>query len=847
MLIGDQRRVRRHLDQINSDLFKRFEAFELSASHLIDYAQGGSHLSFTTHGMSHVKRVELAYDWLLSIDDVDSLSGTEAFCLLCATYCHDLFMIPRSIGDENRSRAEHAKSAATELRRLQGQLGLTASETLYIGEVVKGHHVDKISDVKQDQVLGSDRLRLRMLGACLSMADICHADESRAPKIVFDYLEMSEDSARHWKRHMQIAGINRLDTKVVVSAVTFSDEGKYAVQAYVKEIENQLLRIRPNFHSQLYSIDEVQLRLEELESEFDQKLYFKTDTNAILDMLVSGVYQQTDVFIRELIQNALDATYVETARTRKNAVPYTPRVVFSEIRQSKHNLVAIRVDDNGSGMGVNEVKDTLLWIGQSQNDKEGVQEILRETGKSLIANFGIGLLSCFRVASEILIRTQKGEGGTAFELKIEGYGERVSINKITGDVSGTSVIVKLKPEYSYLLAQDVVRRYCQMVTQVEMLFGAESSERDFETSRSKVLAAAEAGGTRIESIKFPDGSINIQGDGYYCRLVIPWDKGINGVVMSDGSLTILNDGIFVCEDKSSDWLPDSLGFCSGVINFAAKSIDLPVSRDTVVENGRSASKKADIERHVGIFFEKLAQESQKKHYRDIVAIIFAHAFAKTKGAKRDLIVREVANLNVELHGGAQVPLANILKNNPTDVFITYQEGTWVDCIGRMDGIDLYSKRDQTALMQAELASSAGEIVIQAVRVDRVVLSFDRLKEKDVIEAYLKSAGVNVIDLLESTHFAGNLRSLSIPRELRTTLGRKVKFVEPNVSFTKIGWDLGNEIWLNVSNDHVKQLYENIKMRDLNNEEILALKLIVNLVDNEFDEAIRICLKAFKIH
>ncbi|MBR1224420.1 hypothetical protein JQ600_05790 [Bradyrhizobium sp. AUGA SZCCT0176] len=256
MKIQDERKVRGHLSSTNAALFARFKTFELQAEKLLEWAQAGAHLSYTTHGLSHVQRVERNYDWLLGEDDISDFSPSEAFCLLCATYCHDICMIPKFVGDEPRARAEHATRAASELRKLQGQLGLTASEATYIGEVIRGHHVESVSELQADAVLGSDSIRIQMLGACLSMADVCHADESRAPQIVFSYLSLEEESASHWKRHMQISGINRTSNKILLSAITFSDEGRLAVEKYAAEIETQLQRVSPFFHSKLLPLSE---------------------------------------------------------------------------------------------------------------------------------------------------------------------------------------------------------------------------------------------------------------------------------------------------------------------------------------------------------------------------------------------------------------------------------------------------------------------------------------------------------------------------------------------------------------------------------------------------------------
>ena len=69
----------------NSILYSKFISLENNARHLLEYSQGGSHLQYTPHGLSHVTIVEDNYDWLLS-EDIEKFSYTEIFILLSATY-----------------------------------------------------------------------------------------------------------------------------------------------------------------------------------------------------------------------------------------------------------------------------------------------------------------------------------------------------------------------------------------------------------------------------------------------------------------------------------------------------------------------------------------------------------------------------------------------------------------------------------------------------------------------------------------------------------------------------------------------------------------------------------------
>src|SRR5689334_6857629 len=105
-------RLRTRLQLSDEHLYHRFRAIEAELEKLLEFSQGGSHLFFTPHGLSHVSRLEQSYDWLLTQEDLDAFNRMEAFILLIATYVHDILMIPRRPGDETRARAEHASGVA---------------------------------------------------------------------------------------------------------------------------------------------------------------------------------------------------------------------------------------------------------------------------------------------------------------------------------------------------------------------------------------------------------------------------------------------------------------------------------------------------------------------------------------------------------------------------------------------------------------------------------------------------------------------------------------------------------------------------------------------------------------
>jgi len=827
--------VREHLKKADEDLYARFKTFENAAYQLLEFSQSGAHAQYTTHGHSHIQSVERNYDWLLSENDIEQLNAEEAFCLLCATYCHDIFMIPKEAGDEARARAAHATEADRELLRLKDKLSLTQSEAVFIGHIIRGHHVDSIDELPREDALGSKLVRLQLLGACLSLADICHADETRAPSIVAQYLSLEEESSAHWRRHMQISGISRLQNRIILSAITFSEEGELAVEKYGAEIQAQLERVKPYFSTELEPIAEVEVRLQKLDSELDQDLSFKTDTSAVLDLLVSGLYQNPDVFIRELIQNALDATYVESARRNKNGRPYKAKIAFTSLYDEEGKLIGVRVDDNGSGMDVSDVKDTLLWIGQSRKSNTSIQNLLKETNKELIANFGIGLLSCFRVASKVAISTQKGEDGRAFSVSLVGFGETISMNEEAKDSTGTTITVYFKDEFVDSEINEGIYSHCQMVNLAEIyIHSVELAPSSQKHLRKDMFSDAEDLGTRLEPRSPAAHAITIEGEGYFAFFETSGEINSTQPFQNNGKLDILNDGIFVCSEDTRDWLPKYLSYFNGTINFAAKAVDLPASRDSLVENSKLNDKQGDLSKRVRLILEQLAAQSRVGSRRNFCALALAHSYTTAPDSDKEMILQSAGALAVELYDGRQTSLKSLIGNN--DVYLAYQEGSWVTELSKFDGVQLFHKKDSIAEMQAQLLFSSGRQVINCSRLDKVIVGSDRIIEKNIIAPYLQLKDVQVHDLLQDSIVLGELRSLKLPKDLRDKVGKRVKVMESGILPNKVGWDLGTEIWLNVTNPLVRNLYERLKIGSLSDTEVVVFLIVVDMVDNEFDSA-----------
>ncbi|MEU9643982.1 HSP90 family protein [Streptomyces sp. NPDC048188] len=139
---------------------------------------------------------------------------------------------------------------------------------------------------------------------------------------------------------------------------------------------------------------------------------FQVDLRGLVDLLSHHLYSSPRVYLRELLQNAVDAL---TARHRLE--PAAPAGAFG-IRLYADGSV-VRVEDDGVGLTEADVHTFLATIGRSSKRAEQVAEQRAD----FIGQFGIGLLSCFLVADEIHVLSRSARTPDAPAVEWRGRGD----------------------------------------------------------------------------------------------------------------------------------------------------------------------------------------------------------------------------------------------------------------------------------------------------------------------------------------------------------------------------------------------------------------------------------------
>jgi molecular chaperone HtpG len=124
---------------------------------------------------------------------------------------------------------------------------------------------------------------------------------------------------------------------------------------------------------------------------------FQINLSGIIDLLSNHLYSSPQVFLRELLQNGVDAIRAREKFESK----YSGNLSIDIVNSTTKDEATLVFSDNGIGLNEDEIHCFLSTIGESSKREE-----LIDSSNDFLGKFGIGLLSCFVVSDEIVLLTR---------------------------------------------------------------------------------------------------------------------------------------------------------------------------------------------------------------------------------------------------------------------------------------------------------------------------------------------------------------------------------------------------------------------------------------------------------
>jgi len=201
-------------------------------------------------------------------------------------------------------------------------------------------------------------------------------------------------------------------------------------------------------------------------------------TGDIFPVIKKFLYSDHEIFLRELISNAVDATQKLKALAAKGDFKGEMGDLTIRVSSDKDKSM-ITVSDRGIGMTEEEVEKYINQIAFSSAGE--FLEKYKDQENNIIGHFGLGFYSSFMVAKKVEIVTKSWkEGAQAVRWTCKGTPE-YTMEPADKQDRGTDIILHLYAEYQSYAQEskinELLNKYCSFLP-VEIAFGKEKEWKD---------------------------------------------------------------------------------------------------------------------------------------------------------------------------------------------------------------------------------------------------------------------------------------------------------------------------------------------------------------------------------
>lgn len=430
--------------------------------------------TFTLHDETHSANV-CRWMWVLLGEQWAQLTAHEAALLLMAACCHDIGMAvspeqeaqmrlrtypgwddyfrqnlkddeeyekTKVISDRmlrNFVRMHHHERIGENLRQsdwpgILNRKGITR-ETLL--KLCRSHG----TELSRLELRSEPKFDLLLCAVLLRLADLLDYDTSRAPAVLFRHMGLDRPANAEEKRSAVEYGNNQagtFDETIVNDVISYyaeydNPQQEQNVQGYLdwvaqelKHCAEELVQTGSDWRSLRlpYRINTDGVVRNGYAA---GKFCMTMDQDKVIDLLTGeNLYSDAGVFVRELLQNSIDAVLLRAKQDPNFSLDDGLIQIDTWIDEEANTWFRIR--DNGTGMNEHIIQNHFLKVGNSYYTSEEFQYANRHAptgGYTAISRFGIGILSCFmgdKEHTQLKVSTKRFDEGTQCGIRLDVTG-----------------------------------------------------------------------------------------------------------------------------------------------------------------------------------------------------------------------------------------------------------------------------------------------------------------------------------------------------------------------------------------------------------------------------------------
>jgi molecular chaperone HtpG len=374
-----------------------------------------------------------------------------------------------------------------------------------------------------------------------------------------------------------------------------------------------------------------------------EKHPFQAEIRQLLEIVIHSLYTDKEIFVRELISNAADASeklkFLQTSGADIFQPGAAPTITVATDDQAK----TITFTDSGLGMTHAELIDNLGTIAHSGSKAFLEQIKAKQSDTNLIGQFGVGFYSAFMVAEKVTVFSRShspgeqgwiwtSDGQTGYEIEAAGELDR-----------GTKIVLQLRDtEFAQAhRIEGIIKRYSNfvpfpielngnVVNTVQALWTKNKSEvadADYEEFYKYIGHDTEAPLYRLHFNA--DAPLSIR------TLVFAPEKNFELITMTRGEPGVhLYCRKVLIQQHAKGLLPEWLRFLRGVVD--SEDLPLNISRETMQDSALLRKLNEVLTKRVLKWLDEEAKADPEKYDR----FFREHGHCLKEGVANDWTHRE---------------------------------------------------------------------------------------------------------------------------------------------------------------------------------------------------------------
>ena len=353
-----------------------------------------------------------------------------------------------------------------------------------IGHGLSHNELKDPSRYPEQRQLAGEQANVRWMAILLRLGDLLDMRADRAcPLLLNAAAPLPPESVVHWTQYQKLTQFLVTPKRIEIGAACDTRDEYQVLRDWTQWLEDEaknaaLVMMHAERHSEWKApTTNIEIGRSPSARFLIDDWKFELDRDAVFDRLIYDVYDDPVTFIRELIQNALDATRVQmyldldadgiprpqypTQIDESRREHYPVEITLETRTVNGEERQVFTITDRGVGMDRDVINRYLLQIGRSYYTSDEFQRAFRFVPTS---RFGVGFLSVFAVADEVTIDTYKpAPSAEPIQLTLRGVRSYVLPQVGERRQRGTRIEVLLRKPIDEAGAAWAIANWCRRV------------------------------------------------------------------------------------------------------------------------------------------------------------------------------------------------------------------------------------------------------------------------------------------------------------------------------------------------------------------------------------------------